>query len=139
LGAEAEAEADEMVEAAIESAEIPSHEAPHEVPEPRETVVEAAPAEVAVEAAPAELLAEPAPAEVMVEAAIESAEIPPVEPEPERELETVDAGNGAHREVDAEPETSSHRQPAVPEGVDIHAVTEMPVSPRRGWWPRLIQ
>jgi hypothetical protein len=27
----------------------------------------------------------------------------------------------------------------VPEGVDVHAVTEKPVSPRRGWWTRLIQ
>ena len=82
-------------------------------------------------------MVEPAPAEAIVEAAVESAEIPPVELEPERELETVDAGNGAHKEAEAEP--PAHRQPAVPEGVDIHAVTEKPVSPRRGWWTRLIQ
>jgi hypothetical protein len=80
----------------------------------------------------------------MVEAAIESAEIPPVEPEPEpepeRELATVDAGNGVHKEAEAEPEPPPSRpQPVVPEGVDIHAVTEKPAAPRRGWWTRLIQ
>jgi hypothetical protein len=76
----------------------------------------------------------------MVEAAIESAEIPPVEPEPERELETVGAGNGATAKAEAEPEPPpSRRQPVVPEGVDIHPITEKPASPRRGWWTRLIQ
>jgi hypothetical protein len=101
--------AEEMVEAAIESAAIPA--------------------------------VEPAPAEAIVEAAIESAAIPEPEPEPqlERVLETVGAGNGA-QEAEAEAERPpSHRQPAVPEGVDIHPVTEKPASPRRGWWTRLIQ
>ncbi len=126
---EAEAEAEAMVEAAIEGGEIPSEgseipapQPPYEEPEPVETVVEVA------------------PAEAMVEAAIESAEIPPVEPEPERELETVGAGNGATAKAEAEPEPPpSRRQPVVPEGVDIHPITEKPASPRRGWWTRLIQ
>jgi hypothetical protein len=57
--------------------------------------------------------------------------------EPERELETVGAGNGA--QADLETDRNSRRAPVVPEGVDIHAVTEKPASPRRGWWTRLIQ
>jgi ribonuclease E len=155
-GAETEAEA--MVEAAIESAAIPLPEPHHEQPEPApaETiaqsvvegtdvpVVEPTPAEEMVEAAiesAAIPAVEPAPAEAIVEAAIESAAIPEPEPEPqlERVLETVGAGNGA-QEAEAEAERPpSHRQPAVPEGVDIHPVTEKPASPRRGWWTRLIQ
>jgi ribonuclease E len=115
----AEEFAEAMVEAAIEGAEIPPGE-----PEPVEpTPVMAVQDEPAVEA--------------MVEAAIESAEIPATEPEPEpeRELETVAEGNGA-----AEAEAAPRRAPAPPpEGVDIHAVTEKPSSPRRGWWTRLIQ
>jgi ribonuclease E len=79
------------------------------------------------------------------EAAVESAEILPLvepesEPEPERELEVVAAGDGAAAEADGEPTGHSRRAPpAALEGVDVHAVTEKPVSPRRGWWTRLIQ
>jgi hypothetical protein len=42
----------------------------------------------------------------------------------------------------AEPETAVRERRApgeTPEGVDVHAVTEKPSSPRRGWWQRLIQ
>jgi ribonuclease E len=112
--------ADEIVEAAIESAEIPPIEG-HEEPAPL----------VAEAEAPA--------IELLVEAAIESAEIPFVEEptvEPERILETVGAGgNGA----DSEPEPARRAPRQRPEGVDVHAVTEKPSSPRRGWWTRLIQ
>jgi len=132
-GSEEAAEA--MVEAAIEGAEIPSEAAadenagggempsPFDVPEPVEI--------------------EKHTAEVMVEAAVESAPAPAEEPaaEPERVLETVAAGNGAAQEAEdePEPESRSRREPVVPEGVDVHAVTEKPASPRRGWWTRLIQ
>jgi hypothetical protein len=55
------------------------------------------------------------------------------------ELETVGAGNGADAEAPPVPEPPAHRTPTVPEGVDVHAVTEKPATPRRGWWTRLIQ
>jgi ribonuclease E len=143
-GEESEEAAEELVEAAIEGAEIPSaagerHEFAPVEPQP----YEAAPPTAEPEA--------PAPVEELVEAAIESAEIPPVEEQaeeqvderveaPERELEIVAAGNGAPPERDAEPASRGHRlPPAAPESVDVHAVTEKPVSPRRGWWNRLIQ
>ena len=149
--AEAEAGAEAMVEAAVQGGETPPdepsyhepsyhepvhHEPVHHEPAHREPAHE--------EPEPVYAAAETPPAEAMVEAAIESAEIPPIEPEPEaepqRELETVDAGNGAHQEAEAEPEPPPSRpQPIVPEGVDIHAVTEKPAAPRRGWWTRLIQ
>jgi len=142
-GSEEVAEA--MVEAAIESAEIPAAEPRYDEPLP-----------IAV-------VAEPPAFEAVVEAAIESAAIPlvehepepapereldtvaarngaPVEAEPERELETVAAGNGAAAEAEPELVAGSRRAPpSVPEGVDVHAVTEKPASPRRGWWTRLIQ
>jgi ribonuclease E len=130
-GSEEAAEA--MVEAAIEGAEIPSEAvaaedagggempSPFDVPEL------------------AEITEKPA-VEVMVEAAVESAPAPveEPEPEPERVLETVGAGNGSEPEA-SEPEPRSRREQVVPEGVDVHAVTEKPASPRRGWWTRLIQ
>jgi ribonuclease E len=124
--------AEDMVEAAIESAEIPIVEPDAEEPAP-----------VAVEPAPEAAVTPPeTPAEALVEAAIESAEIPSAEEpearEPERVLETVDAGNGAAAE--AEPAPHGRRAPSLPpEGVDVHPVTEKPSSPRRGWWNRLIQ
>jgi ribonuclease E len=132
-GAEEAAEA--MVEAAVEGAEIPSEAAadenagggempsPFDMPEPAE-------------------VAQPA-AEATVEVAVESAPAPveEPEPEPERVLETVGAGNGVPPQAEAEPEPEprSRREHLVPEGVDVHAVTEKPAAPRRGWWTRLIQ
>jgi ribonuclease E len=138
---EAEARAEVLVEAAIEGAEIPAGDAPYEeFPPP--PIAHAEPA-----VATAEI--EPSPAEELVEAAIESAEIPPVEPEPvepepvvaapERELETVAAGNGAAPDAQAAPVGRGRGEPVVPEGVDIHPVTEKPSSPKRGWWTRLTQ
>ncbi|MBV8777074.1 MAG: hypothetical protein JO258_07750, partial [Alphaproteobacteria bacterium] len=63
------------------------------------------------------------------------------EPEPARELEPVAAGNGAEAEAEhaAEPAPGGRPAPQPPEGVDVHAVTEKPAAPRRGWWNRLIQ
>ncbi|HVH82004.1 MAG TPA: Rne/Rng family ribonuclease, partial [Stellaceae bacterium] len=133
-----DAAAETLVEAAVESAEIPSETiavetggdempSPFDVPEPVE----------AIKTAP----------EAVVEAAVESAAVP-AEPEmetesaPSRELETVGAGNGAAQESEGEtaPATTPSRPvPIVPEGVDLHPVTEKPASPRRGWWTRLIQ
>ncbi|HWD57270.1 MAG TPA: Rne/Rng family ribonuclease [Stellaceae bacterium] len=128
--------AEHLVEAAIEGGEIPTvagEEAGGEIPSPFAIAEPEAAGEDTVEA--------------VVEAAIESAEIPPVEPEPqsapepepERALEIAGAGNGAAEE---EPEPAPHgpRAPAMPpEGVDVHAVTEKPSAPRRGWWNRLTQ
>ena len=113
-GSEEVAEA--MVEAAIESAEIPAAEPRYDEPLP-----------IAV-------VAEPPAFEAVVEAAIESAAIPlvehepepapereldtvaarngaPVEAEPERELETVAAGNGAAAEAEPELVAGSRRAP----------------------------
>jgi ribonuclease E len=132
-GAEDVAEA--MVEAAIESAEIPLLAPEHD--EPRSIVAEA-------EAPAVEIFVE-APAETFVKAPIERAESLLLveresEPEPERELEVVAAGDGASSKVDNEPASRLRRVPtAALEGVDVHAVTEKPTSPRRGWWTRLIQ
>jgi ribonuclease E len=129
MGAEA---AEEVVEAAIEGAPIPAFENGHD-----EHIVPIA-------VAPAAEMAEE-----LVEAAIEGAAIPPIaaeplqqfepepglerepeaEREPERVLEIAVAGNGAAAEPAA----------AAPSPVDVHAVTEKPDSPRRGWWNRLIQ
>jgi ribonuclease E len=128
--------AEHLVEAAIEGGEIPTvagEEAGGEIPSPFAIAEPEAAGEDTVEA--------------VVEAAIESAEIPPVEPEPqsapepepERALEIAGAGNGAAEE---EPVPAPHgpRAPAMPpEGVDVHAVTEKPSAPRRGWWNRLTQ
>ncbi|HXC27836.1 MAG TPA: Rne/Rng family ribonuclease [Stellaceae bacterium] len=90
-------------------------------------------------AAPEPVEIEPEAAEELVVAAVESAEIPAVEPEPVRELETVAAGNGGAVEAEPAPRPRRPRAAAPTEGVDIHAVTEKPESPRRGWWTRLIQ
>jgi len=84
---------------------------------------------------------EPAPAEPAVAEAV-APEPPPAEPVPaqaERELEPVAAGNGAQPEPAVEAKPRAHRAPSLSEGVDVHAVTEKPSSPRRGWWQRLIQ
>jgi ribonuclease E len=147
-----EAVAEGMVEAAIEGAAIPAeHDSGGETPSPFHTY-DAGGGEIPSPfAAPAEDMARAAieepVIEEIVEAAIESAEIPPVEPTPEpepepqpaRELETVAAGNGGSAEAEPPSGSRSRREPSVPEGVDIHAVTEKPSSPRRGWWTRLIQ
>jgi ribonuclease E len=116
---EVENSAEALVEAAIEGAEIP--------------LVEMAPSEAVL----VETKAEAPEVEVVVEAELESAEISLVEPQLERELETVDAPSAS-----AEPEAASRERRAqreAPEGVDVHAITEKPSSPRRGWWQRLIQ
>ncbi len=113
--------AEDMVEAAIEGAAIPSVENGHH---DFEHPPAAGPEPIAVEI-------DKPPAVELVEAAIESAAIPSVEPEPERKpepaFETVSAGNGAHAAA------------AASSPVDVHAITEKPASPRRGWWNRLIQ
>ncbi len=141
-----EAVAEGMVEAAIEGAAIPAEDnGGGETPSPFQTY-DAGGGEIPspFEEPAATLIEEPVVEEI-VEAAIESAEIPPVEPtpepepEPERELEVVAAGNGGSAETEPNSGSRSRREPSVPEGVDIHAVTEKPSSPRRGWWTRLIQ
>jgi ribonuclease E len=131
-GGEAAAEA--MILAAEEGGSGPFHmyaAEGGEIPSPFEEVPEPVAAAHPVE---------PSMTEQVVEAAIEGAEIPPIEPGPERELEIVAVGNGASAEaVPAPPETGSRPAPTAPEGVDVHAVVEKPASPRRGWWTRLIQ
>ena len=128
-----------VVEAAIEGAEIPSvefgaYEPPAEVPER-----EARP-EPEIEAPePASQEVEAPWVEPMIEAAIESAEIPPAEPEPaepepERVLETVAANGGDGGPADTRPMAIPTPLPA-----DVHAITQKPASPRRGWWQRLTQ
>jgi hypothetical protein len=136
-----------MVEASVEGTAAPAEDGGDEMPSPFWTYDAGggeipspfeAPAEEVAQAA----IEEPV-AEEIVQAAIEGAEIPPVEPmpeperEPEPELETAGAGNGGSAE--AEPPSGSGGEAHLPEGVDIHAVTEKPASPRRGWWTRLIQ
>ncbi|HZK89559.1 MAG TPA: Rne/Rng family ribonuclease [Stellaceae bacterium] len=135
----------ELVEAAIESGEIPPVEAGYEEPVAEmaaEAVAYIPPAAAGyAESAPARIETKADAAEELVEAAIESAEIPPVEElaaKPERVLETASAGNAPN----AEPEPAlqgGHGTHQAPEGVDVHAVTEKPEAPRRGWWNRLIQ
>ncbi len=151
--------AEELVEAAIEGAEIPSEApvgfdaasgetaSPFDEPEPAAPVFDA-PEPAALEpvasepAAPEPAAPEPAApepvvihasvTEILVEAAIESAEIPLVEPEvgarsrglkpqPERVLETAVAGNGASTEARGGTAPSRRRRsPAsLLEGVDI--------------------
>jgi ribonuclease E len=125
----AEDVAETLVEAAVESAEIPavdeSRDAPQRLTEPAEE--------------PAPIAAEQVEPEVVVGITPDV----PAEPEPVRELETVVAGNGvpadAETEEEQEPSHSRRLPPPVPEGVDLHAVTDKPASPRRGWWTRLIQ
>ena len=108
--------AEELVEAAIEGAEMPAVVARAEEPPP----------------APPE--PEMAEAEAIVEAAIESAEIPAIEPEPMPELETAVAPPKRARASRAK----SEPQP-VPPAIDVHAVINKPETPRRGWWQRLTQ
>jgi ribonuclease E len=105
--------AEDLVEAAIEGAEIPAVEARPEEPPP------------------APVQPELAEAEAIVEAAIESAAIPTVQPE--RELATVGAPKRAR------PSRAKSAPKPAPVSVDVHAVTEKPESPRRGWWQRLTQ
>jgi ribonuclease E len=121
--------AEELVEAAIESAEMPAIETSHEEPL-RVTVAPERPAvEVAsVEPPPAPVEPGIAEAEAIVEAAIEGAEVPASEPE----LETV----GAPPKRVRAPRAKSAPKP-VP--IDVHAVIEKPETPRRGWWQRLTQ
>ena len=120
-GAEA---AEDVVAAAIEGAEIPPVEPANEEP--------------ALAAAEAEAMV----GENLVEAAVESAEIQAVEEpvaEPERVLEVAVAGDAAP-EPEPEPALGAPGAPhQAPAGVDVHAVTEKPEAPRRGWWNRLIQ
>ena len=104
--------AEDLVEAAIEGAEMPAVEAQAEAPSP-------APVEPAM-----------AEAEAMVEAAVESAEIPVVEPEPEPEPTAAPKR--------ARPSRAKAPKPA-PALVDVLAVTDKPEAPRRGWWQRLTQ
>ena len=127
--------AEGLVEAAIESAEMPAAEASHQEP-PRPTIEPELPAvDVSVEEPPP-VLAEPefADAEAIVEAAIESAEIPAAEPEPVLELETVGA---PPKRVRASRAKSAPRPEPAP--IDVRAVTDKPETPRRGWWQRLTQ
>ncbi|HXP02913.1 MAG TPA: ribonuclease E/G [Stellaceae bacterium] len=108
--------AEELVEAAIESAEMPALEVSHE--EPLRATIEPGMAE----------------AEAIVEAAVESAEIPVAEPKPALELETVGAPPKRARASRAK----SAPKPAPP-AIDVRAVTDKPETPRRGWWQRLTQ
>jgi len=121
-------ETEAIVEAAIEGAAIP----------PAGTAVEEPlPAPIEFEApAVAAIVEEPA-GETLVEAAIESAEIPslvaePAAPERAYVLDTVTA-----EEVPRPKRRAAPLNP--PAAEDVHAVTEKPASPRRGWWQRLTQ
>jgi ribonuclease E len=127
--------AEELVEAAIEGAEMPAIEVSHEEA-PRAMVDQEMPAVEASAEEPLPALLEPeiTQAEAIVEAAIESAEIPVSEPEPEPELETAGAPPKRARASRAK----SAAKPA-PMPIDVHAVTEKPETPRRGWWQRLTQ
>jgi hypothetical protein len=127
--------AEELVEAAIEGAEMPAVEARAVEPaigfEPQ-VVERAAPAEAPVEAQTGEL--QPAPvepevveAEALVEAAVESAEIPAAEPE----LAVAPKRARASRA-----KTAPKSEPVL---VDVRAVSDKPEAPRRGWWQRLTQ
>ncbi|HEV2188912.1 MAG TPA: Rne/Rng family ribonuclease [Stellaceae bacterium] len=108
--------AEELVEAAIEGAEMPAVAVRAEEPPP----------------APPEL--EIAEAEAIVEAAVESAEIPAAEPEPVPELETAAAPPKRARASRAKSEPKP-----IPPPIDVHAVIDKPETPRRGWWQRLTQ
>jgi hypothetical protein len=136
-----------MVAASVEGTAAPAEDGGGEMPSPFRTYDAGggeipSPSEVPAEEVAQAAIEEPV-AEEIVAAAIESAEIPPVEPmpeperEPQPELETAGAGNGGSTEP--EPPSGSAGESHVPERVDIHAVTEKPASPRRGWWTRLIQ
>jgi ribonuclease E len=135
------APAEELVVAAIEGAEIPADAGGGEIPSPFRSYDAGGDENPSSSETPEPVAVEEPVVEQLVEAAVESAEIPTIEPtpEPERELETVAAGNGGAVEAEPRPAARSRRAPAVPEGVDLHAVTEKPESPRRGWWTRLIQ
>jgi ribonuclease E len=126
--------AEAMVEATVESMQFPSPEPHYDEPAPIAAV------ESAQYPAPEPHHDEPAPIAASAEEVVVGVATPSVEPEPEpeRELEPAVAGNGAPAEAEAA--SRSRRAPVdPPEGVDIHAVTEKPASPRRGWWTRLIQ
>jgi ribonuclease E len=127
--------AEELVEAAIEGAEMPAVEARAAEPavgfEPH-IVERAEPAGAPVEARteeplPAPVAPESVEAEAMVEAAVESAEIPAAEPEPAVAPKRARASR-------AKPAPKSE-----PVLVDVHAITDKPEAPRRGWWQRLTQ
>jgi ribonuclease E len=105
--------AEELVEAAIEGAEMPAVEIRNEAPPPPPFEPEAA------------------EAEAIVEAAVESAEIPEFKPEPELAIVSAPKRVRASRAKPA-PKTA-------PVAIDVHAITEKPESPRRGWWQRLTQ
>ncbi|HTW53332.1 MAG TPA: Rne/Rng family ribonuclease [Stellaceae bacterium] len=139
-GAE-QAPAEELVTAAVEGAEIPPEASGGERPSPFRSY-DAGGGEIpSSTGAPEPVAVEEPVVEQLVEAAVESAEIPSVAPAPEpaRELETVAVGNGDRAVAEPRPAARPRGAPAVPEGVDLHAVTEKPESPRRGWWTRLIQ
>jgi ribonuclease E len=127
----AEAVAEEVVEAAIEGAPIPDEvaelaNAAEAEPEPARSA-EMVAEDVVQDVVEAAVASAPLPEEP-----IGDAMVPAVEREHERELETATAGNGAPGPVE--------RKSAAPlPGADVHAVTEKPASPRRGWWNRLIQ
>ena len=124
--------AEDLVEAAIEGAQLPAVEAGGEEPPPAPIEANFAQVEARVEEPPPPPVEpEMAEAEAIVEAAVESAEIPASEPE--RELATV----GAPKRVRASRAKSAPK--AAPVLVDVHTVTEKPESPRRGWWQRLTQ
>lgn len=124
--------AEDLVEAAIEGAQLPAVEAGGEEPPPAPIEANFAQVEARVEKPPPPPVEpEMAEAEAIVEAAVESAEIPASEPE--RELATV----GAPKRVRASRAKSAPK--AAPVLVDVHAVTEKPELPRRGWWQRLTQ
>ena len=108
--------AEELVEAAIEGAEMPAVAVRAEEPPP-------APPEPEI-----------AEAEAIVEAAVESAEIPAAEPEPVPELETAAAPPKRARASRAKSEPKP-----IPPPIDVHAVIDKPETPRRGWWQRLTQ
>jgi hypothetical protein len=127
--------AEELVEAAIEGAEMPAVEARAAEPavgfEPH-IVERAEPAEAPVQARieeplPAPVSPESAEAEAMVEAAVESAEIPAAEPEPAVAPKRARASRA---------KTAPKSEPVL---VDVHAITDKPEAPRRGWWQRLTQ
>ena len=104
--------AEELVEAAIEGAPIPSLENGHEDHIP------------------------PIAAEPVAEAAA----IPPGEQQRASEEHEYEQEN--ERELEPAHEAATAGNGGLPEArptpVDVHAVTEKPASPRRGWWNRLI-
>ncbi|HUI35006.1 MAG TPA: Rne/Rng family ribonuclease [Stellaceae bacterium] len=121
---------EDMVEAAIEGAEIPAVEAVAvaEIPESLPAVEPA----VAAETPPTPVGPATADAEAIVEAAIESSEIPAAEPGPMPE-----PANAPPKRVRASRAKSEPRP--TPPAIDVHPVIDKPETPRRGWWQRLTQ